>query len=390
MNQNRIQYLDGIRGMAALIVVFYHYLLSFYPGIFPFNPKYQYSTNNLGKTMEITPLNIFLNPGFAVCLFFVVSGYALSYKYFATGEREYLRASVIRRYFRLEIPILFSVLVSYILLKADLYANIDIGNNYSKNTFWLVHLWNIDANFFAALKEALYSSLFIGGTPNFNPVLWTMVIEFMGSMLVFAVLALFGNSAKRFLVYAILLMILHTNCMPAFILGLALCDYYHSEKRKVFPKIAVFLIFIAALYIGSYQGLEIASIWGIVDFMSHADKSFPFIIGAALFVFAVINSEWLKRFFSSPVLQFLGKISFSLYLLHLLIIGSLACYLFGYFFTGLHLSYDVSFMLMFFISLSFTFGAAFLMYKYVDLNGIKLSKWIYQKFFTEKINGEGK
>ena len=175
--------------------------------------------------------------------------------------------------------------------------------------------------------------------------------------------------------------------MPDFIIGLAMCDYYHSRQGRMFPKIPVFLIFIFALYIGGYQSLPPPNTWSIFDFIEAKGSTFPFVIGASLFVFAVINSEWLKQFFSSRPLRFLGKISFSLYLIHLLVIGSLACYLFGYFYGDRHLSYMVSFISMFSLCLCFTFVVSFLMYKYIDKSGIKLSKWVYIKFFTARKAG---
>ncbi len=358
--------------------------------MYHYDPQYAHMPGNVEQTLVFAPISVLWNSKFAISLFFVISGYALSYKYFMTKSQEYLRASLIKRYFRLEIPILFSVLVSYILLIGGSYSNAYIANNFTKSTFWFDHLWNMNASFPSALNEAFVSSLFTGGSPLYNPVLWTMVIEFMGSILVFSSLALFGNSGKRFLVYAILTVVLHIHYFPAFIVGLAMCDYYHAEKKKRLPGIPVLFIFLTGLYIGGYQRIPVTNIWRPFDFISDMDSTFPFIIGAALFVLAVINSAGLIKFFSSRALLFLGKMSFSIYLIHLLIIGSLGCYLFKCFFAGLHLSYGISFSLMFLISLSFTFGASLLMYKYVDKNGIKFSKWIYSKFFTVKAKEEGK
>ncbi len=389
LKENRIAYIDGIRGMAALIVVFHHYLLSFYPRLFPANPDFVYSGGILQNTAILSPLNILYNSSFAIGLFFVISGYALSYKYFVSKNVEYLRSSTIRRYFRLEIPILFSVIVSYLLLKFGLYGNQAIAENYTHSTYWFGSLWNMNPDFFKMLKEGVYSSLFTGGTLSYNPVLWTMIIEFMGSIVVFAILALFGSSAKRFLIYGLLIIIIHVGFIPAFIIGLALCDYYHSEERKSSPSISVLMILVFALYIGSYQRIEVNSIWSIFNFISETDKSYPYIIAASFFLFAVINSNVLKRFFSTGIMQFFGKISFSVYLLHLLVIGSLGSFLFNYFFGAMHISYIFSFVLMITLSSAAIVGLSYLMYRYIDLSGIRFSKWVYQKSFTGKETGIG-
>ena len=49
------------------------------------------------------------------------------------------------------------------------------------------------------------------------------------------------------------------------------------------------------------------------------DEYFRFwnVIGAALLVFGVLRVRWLQVFFSRPTLQYLGRISFSLYLVHM-------------------------------------------------------------------------
>jgi len=376
----RVTFMDGIRGWAAITVLFYHYLLSFYPALFTLDDPYFHTTSHFEAKITLTPFNIFYSSGFAVCLFFVISGFALSYGFFASKNIQIVTASAIRRYFRLSIPILFSVFVSYVIIIIHQYYNA-ITAQYSNNTFWLSQLWNVVPDFSDMLKEGTFTSLFIGGTLKYNSVLWTMSIEFLDSIIVFAILALFGTTRNRFWIYALLIIIFHTGYLAAFIIGLALCDHYHSRQKKNLPGYLLILIFIAAFYFGSYQDIGKNTIWNRLDWLTNIDRSYPFIIGASLFVFGAINSPWIQGVFNSKPIQFLGKISFSLYLLHLSILGSFGCFFFNLLYAQLHLGYFLSFILMFTVALPVTIVASYMMYRYIDLTGINFSKSFYKKFF---------
>ena len=78
----KLRYLEGIRGLAAIIVVLHHYILAFYPAMSSANETQIHNeTSYFEEVMAQIPLNIFYNGGFAVCIFFILSGYVLSNNY---------------------------------------------------------------------------------------------------------------------------------------------------------------------------------------------------------------------------------------------------------------------------------------------------------------------
>jgi len=381
MKEKRIAYLDGIRGIASLIVVFYHYLISFYPALFASDPQFSHTNSNIESSIAVTPINILYNSGFAVCLFFLLSGFVLSHKYFINRNLEYLSSSAVKRYFRLEIPILVSVIISFIILSLNGYSYVQEIAGYTKCSFWLARLWTIHPDFLDALNEAFVSSMFYGGTLHYNDVLWTMNIEFVGSLLVFIVLALVSNLRRRYLIYLALMLMFWKGLMPVFIVGLALCDYYTYKERAPLKTPLIILFSLIILYMGSYQRIDHFTIWQPLDRLQKINQAFPYLIASVLLIMIAVSSKKLQVFLSLKWMAFLGKISFSLYLLHLLVLGSISCYLFKLFYIQMGLNYFSSFLLMFILSLTFTMYASYLMYKYVDRNAIRFSSYFYEKLF---------
>ncbi len=72
---NRFSALDGLRGLACIIVVIYHYILSFFPSIiFNSNSQRHY---NIESYLSDFPFIAFYNGHLSVIIFFVLSSFIL-------------------------------------------------------------------------------------------------------------------------------------------------------------------------------------------------------------------------------------------------------------------------------------------------------------------------
>ena len=86
----RFMALEGLRALAAIVVVLFHALYMFYPmaieGVAPVQHQ-RFEDNLFGN-----PLFGFISGGLAVSIFFALSGFVLSIGYFKKGrEKSYSR-----------------------------------------------------------------------------------------------------------------------------------------------------------------------------------------------------------------------------------------------------------------------------------------------------------
>ena len=191
----KLAYLESLRGLAALIVVFGHFVVGFYPALYTANLNHVHTRSGIEIPLSVTPLNLLYNGTFSVAIFFVLSGYVLTYKFFKNANSEvFLVPLTIKRYVRLLLPILFSNLLAYLLLSSSLFYNKQVSV-LSLSIGWLSKFWDFTPRLWTMLWESFYGTFFAHANSYNNP-LWTMNFEFFGSLIVFAFMAFFGRCAK--------------------------------------------------------------------------------------------------------------------------------------------------------------------------------------------------
>jgi hypothetical protein len=200
---------------------------------------------------------------------------------------------------------------------------------------------------------------------------------------------LFGDLKNRWVFYLGAAFVFINTYYLAFIIGMLLSDLYNSkdnERYNVNSTVAVCGLLFLGLFCGSYSyvgwwGMGIYNMLNIGLINPHI---FFQIIGAGLVILALLNSSIFKHQLSSKVPVFLGRISFTMYLLHLLIVYSVSSILFLAL-IGLF-SYNVATIIVFLVTLPLVLGVSYLAYKYVDAPGIELSKRVYERYFTGEWN----
>lgn len=376
----RILYLEGLRGLSMIIVVLNHFAAAFYPA-FIFGEK-AHQHNSFDLIIYRTPLNIFFSGIFALITFYLLSGYFLSYKYFRFDKVESLIPTMIRRYFILAIPSLISILIAFFFLKYHLFYNIPVSS-LTGSSMWFANFWNFNTDIYKAIAEGVFiTSIFIGNL-TYNPVLWMMAYELAGSFLVYISLEIFKHVRRRILVYLLLFLItfIWKGYLMSFILGMLICDMEFKSKMKILTKdnYQLGIIFLVlAIFLGSFP---IASTKGTVhDFIKipflEESKNVIFFqtIAAVCSFLAIKNLRLFKKILEFSPLRFLGGISFAVFFLHLIIIGSFSSYLFKI--ISNYLDYNLSFLIIFLISIPIIFIAGFYFNKLVVLNSLKIANFV--------------
>ena len=385
----KIKYLNGLRGVAAFEVVFHHFILAFYPALFsgPGIPTHMAAGQEVAASGSF--LNLLWDGNFAVCIFFVLSGFVLSHKFFLQKEPEIITASAVKRYFRLALPVAFSVLFAYVLMKFSLFFNHPAGS--VSGSGWLMGFWNFQPNFFDSLRQAVVGTFFFS-IFDYNAILWTIACEFLGSFLVFGFLAIFGQAKKRFWAYAFLIVVFLQTYYLAFILGMLLSDVFAHRQmilRQHDPKkIWRSLFLVLGLFLGSFPiGRDPSGT--MYAFMNFSWLSSPatlyHILGAFLLMVVLLDSRKMQKFFSYKYFLFLGEVSFAMYLLHFIILGSFSSFIF----LKLEpiMAYPYAVAISFAASLPIILLVSYLAYELVDKKAVNFSHFLYQKLFVHKKEG---
>jgi peptidoglycan/LPS O-acetylase OafA/YrhL len=382
----KIQYLEGLRGVAALAVVIQHLVLTFYPSaafgitmIWGVKSNYHHP---IELFFSASPFIMLYSGRLAVIIFFILSGFVLSYKFMRKKEKLILIESIIRRYFRLTIPIAFSCVLTYFFMKIGWLFNKDMYKiTYSP---WISH-WNQFAPNFAKVLHESFINVYSSGSA-YNSSLWTMQYELNGSFLVFFSLFsyfIFSRKSHIYLFYGLLCLIFFLNnkfFMICFLLGIILCELFVSDSLpQIKNKINSVLLSIVCVYLCSFPYVTDikGTMWGILytDLLDRDSMAnFYYITGAFLLIYLILISKRLQDLFSTPFARFLGKISFSMYIMHLLIILSFTCFLFKW--LLIYLPYDICALISSAATILLVFVVSWYVYRYVDLPSIQFSQYV--------------
>ena len=387
----KYMHFEGLRGIAAFIVFIAHFKPTFCTDI---NKNF---LNNIGaggikeQAFLENFLSLLYEGTLPVFIFWLMSAYVILIKLFdvsRNSNNRYLIEASTKRYFRLAIPVFFSSLLCFILLKTNLIYNNELANYLGKGyqDGWLNLWYNFVPGTIHFLKTTIVE-VFIPGNSNYNIALWTMNPELLGSFLCFGLFAVIGKNKQRFSLYitiCIFLMIAGIRDTTyfyyvVFLIGIIWCDSINSTDDGIYLKEKIKNIFNARVtpifLLLTGFGVTILS-----DTLFPIHKNlyffFTFPVKAIGFTLLINNFEPIKKLFSIKPLTFMGKISFSFYLIHIPVMFSFGIYLFMY--AGISSPYKI--LIIFFILTFVTIVLSYFFMKLVDKKAISISDRIGKYF----------
>ncbi len=302
-SEKHFKYLDSARGVAALMVFGSHFI-----------------ARTFQTKMNVHYFFFVFNGNDAVSFFFVLSGFVLSYKYVVLGKPLDIKQFYVSRVFRLFpayfLVVLWSALFAY-RYRLNLHDLTDLFI-FNKDEFWE-----------EALLLHFHNKFYYPG--------WTLTLEMCGSFLMPFFIALAINN-KRFIPYLIVAtLIIGNNFMFSylFLFGIvASCNYTYIisdsfRKTKWFQY--RYPLLIVAFVLFSIRQIDAISPFGSTYKYLAAYLGIDFFTYTALscfvFLVAILHSKRPQRFLENKVLVFLGKISYGLYLVHVVVINILFVFL---------------------------------------------------------------
>lgn len=362
-------YLDGLRGVASFIVFMGHYTeenIGWWT-----EPYGLYEDGAPSSPIQLPFIRVLYSARPMVHIFFIISGFVLTYKplkqihsqqYSALAST--LSSSVFRRAVRLFLP---SFMALFIMSLAVYYGFSEARYGFP--------LWSLTAqigSWYETCWQLLQSSWGWDDPhaplPRYNPALWTIPVEFAQSMLLFIVVL--GLSHARINMRLVILSYIISLCFWSgqlhaveflggmFIAEVTLLQSYNStpsnspesssilptaefsDKRSespitsafdtsaptasdktIFMKIFWILNVICGLYISSWTNEHVDEIPFLSTLDAHTPEPYSgqrvwFCLAAFQIVLACTQLTTLQYLFNLPLPQYLGNISYALYLTH--------------------------------------------------------------------------
>jgi peptidoglycan/LPS O-acetylase OafA/YrhL len=356
----RLQTLDSARGLAALGVVLHHTYLAL-------------NSEFIGHFLDRwwNPLRTIAMGRSFVILFFVLSGFVLTLS--LTSTKQTYASYILRRVTRLLLPYAASILFSCLLFSL-------INGLRTPSSLWPAKNWPSELEMGTVL-----GGLGLIGSKHFNSlnsIAWSLVYEARISIFLPLIAAITGRkSLIASLVAALALLMASWIALMAFKFDTT--PYANESVTEALVTTIYFVpFFIAGSALANHRMVVSATfcrlpafaralgwIFAIMMMTRHSDFT-GFIGSVTLICLCISTTKTESRVIVSPPLIWLGRVSYSLYLVHIPILFAIP-----YLFEG-----TLSFQAATFLAVPISIIVSFFFYRLVEEPSHNLGRWLARRW----------
>jgi len=314
---NHIVELDGLRGFAVLIVMFYHFM--HVPMI---------SVNSFDRQFE----NFFLSGWIGVDLFFVLSGFLITRILFNTKyDKNYFKSFYFKRTLRifplyyLYLIICFFLIIPYTFPKMSEFEQAKILIAQKSQIWFYFYLSNIKQAILGFFLGSGLGHLWTLAIEEQFYVFWPLVIKFFSiknlkRIAVFTLIACLGLRISMYFLHytAVTIYSFTPTRVDTLVMGGLIAFLFYEQKLKNEKLIHLLLIIFSLLTVVMLYAFGPRATGHPVIYtvgFSLIAMSFSLLLTSLLSERKTV----LKRIFSHRILVFLGKYSYAIYIFHPLV-----------------------------------------------------------------------
>lgn len=398
MGKRIITWVEGLKGVSGVIIVFNHLRMCFWPESHDAVPG-----DGQSYLVALPFLGLICAGNLAVRLYFVLSGFSLAYRPLQLLEEQrdtvvYQRTSLAlqSRFWRLLVPSGLAASISLILSHLGAFSHGKTLCRAFNDTTPTPGSILGDAWLWA---QDTVVNMWVTGKHHFHDSLWCMKILLLGSYVMYMLIVLRAEARHSVWLWLLIGCTLMTSKvadigatdLAGFVFGgiianmevdIASADVTRQSRWALLQSLTWSAMFIFSLFLGSYPSGDANAPWCewmymVARYMVGIESPRQAMIwwmniAAFLICVGIVHLPLVQNLLSVHPLLYLGKTSFALFLLHPLILRSLGGHLFSFFNSWQALGYDVAALLMVAVVLGVSLLASHFWLIYVEGKAHKL------------------
>ncbi|MDH7801275.1 MULTISPECIES: acyltransferase family protein [unclassified Rhizobium] len=272
-------------------------------------------------------------------MFFVLSGLVLPMSFFRSGgDNGVISVGVLSRFPRLLFLVFVTVMGSYLLSSWGLMYATEASQ--VGGSTWLglygqpQESEHFQITFYTALWQGLFGTL-LENRSEYNSSLWTMHHELYGSFVTFGLAMLLFRAPLRVVViisaFAYVALQATAWRLAPFVVGTGLSAFFYSRPQFSLKLPASLLCIGVGFIFYSYNHHE-ESRWPNAFIPWGNDEQKAWVVSTlagVCFIIGVVGNPVLRNLMNARWLTALGRYSFAMYAVHMLLVGSLASFIFA-------------------------------------------------------------